>query len=93
MSIVRIDDLPQSEELDAQARRQIYGGSSVGQGIGNGGALGFSYVKGGSIFSPTVNVQTVVSAPVSVQVASLLKQVTEIDTTTIVASVVDRFKV
>jgi hypothetical protein len=87
---ISIDDLDRSEELDQRARQAVYGGSSSIQGIGNGGVTGMSYVQGGGILSPTVSVQTIINTPVNIQVANLLKQFTAIDTTTIIASVVDR---
>jgi hypothetical protein len=89
MTVISVDDLDRSEELDQQARHAVYGGSSSGQGIWNGGAVGFSSVTGGGILSPTINVQTIINTPVNIQVSNLLKQFTAIDTTTIIASVVD----
>ena len=93
MTSLLINDLERSEELDQRARKAVFGGASAGQGIGNGGVMGISAVKGGNILSPTVNVQTIISTPVNVQVANILKYFTAIDTTTIVASAVEGLKI
>lgn len=88
MTRLAVTELEPGAALDARALESIQGGNGVFQGIGNGGAIGLALVEGGSIFSPTINVQTIVNTPINVQLTTILEQLQRIDTTSIIASAI-----
>ncbi len=91
MSNLAIDDLPKDIELDRAACVAIMGGTNnVGQGSMVGpvaGTIGMGGGGGISLFSPNIAIQTIVNTPVTVQLATVLEQLQNIDTTNIVNSV------
>jgi hypothetical protein len=90
MTDLSVRNLEQETVLDTQALTTLAGGIGASQGIGNGGAFGFANVEGGGILSPTINVQTIVNMPISIQLTNILEQIQLIDTTSIIASVVSQ---
>lgn len=91
MMTIEVTDLPAGIELDQQALVAITGGSTgVGQGSAVGpvsGLIGVGAGGGINLFSPTIAVQTIVNTPITVQLATVLEQIQNIDTTNILNSV------
>ena len=91
MMTIEVADLPAGLELDRQAMVAVSGGNNgVGQGSAVGPVSGLIGVGGGggiNLFSPTIAIQTIVNTPVTVQLATVLEQIQNLDTTNIVNSV------
>ncbi len=84
-----VNDLERHTALDPQTGATLIGGGNqAAQGIANGGVFGLAVVQGGGILSPTINIQTIVSTPINVQLTNILEQIQVIDVTNIIASVV-----
>lgn len=91
MMSISIEDLEVGTELDHQAMISLYGGDNgVGQGSAVGpvsGLIGVGAGGGINLFSPTIAIQTIVNTPVTVQLATVLEQIQNLDTTNIINSV------
>lgn len=91
MTQLCIQDLEVSNTLDRCALVAVKGGANqAGNASANGGVTSLIAFGGGggiNLFSPQILVNTVISAPVTVQLASVLEQLQHLDTTNIVNSV------
>ncbi|MFK7913432.1 MAG: hypothetical protein AB8B93_05920 [Pseudomonadales bacterium] len=91
MMSITISDLATAADLDQQALLAVTGGNSgIGQGAATGpvsGLIGVGAGGGISLFSPVIAIQTIVNTPVTVQLATVLEQIQNIDTSNIVNSV------
>jgi hypothetical protein len=91
MTQLCIQDLETSNTLDQHALVAVKGGANqAGNIAANGGVTSLISFGGGggiNLFSPQILVNTVISAPVTIQLASVLEQLQQIDTTSIINSV------
>ena len=91
MSTIMIQDLETDTVLDQAALAAVAGGNNgVGQGSAVGPVSGLIGVGGGggiNLFSPTIAIQTIVNTPVTLQLATVLEQIQNLDTNNIVNSV------
>ncbi len=68
MSVLQIDDLAKSKDLDKQAMDAVVGGNALGFAMA-GGQNGSQVVEGGfGIFSPVIAINTPVNMPVAIDI-------------------------
>lgn len=86
-----IEDLDESNELDADARKALMGGSSVAQGIGSGGVTSDLAVNAGGLLfaSPVTTVNLVMPVYANTQTATALDMTNLTNTMSMVGSILD----